>query len=164
MKITKEQLKPLVKLVLTEMARRRSGASGEYELEDVEIDGIEIPGLATREIFLKFTITVEYNADPGYPATGMFGPPEHSEPGEGSSVEIVNSYPTHLEIGQPNQDYVEVNMDTLPPERQAILNNVVNDYVNKNSSSIEDSILDSLGDSSSWGEPDEPDRTDYYDR
>lgn len=145
------------------MARRRSGASGEHELEDIEIDGIDIPGLVTPEYMLKFNITVEFDADPGYPATGMFGPPEHSSPGEGASVEILQSYPTSVAISGPeSQDYTDIDMTKLPKEQLAILIKVADDYVNKNSSSIEDQILDSLGDSDSWNEPNEPDRTEDW--
>lgn len=159
-----DQLKQLIKGVLKEMRRRRSGASGEYELEDVEIDGQTIAKVITPQHMLKFSIMVEYDADPGSPARGMFGPPEYSEPGEGASAEPVNVYMTKLEISPPkSQEYVEVNLDRLEkkfPQLYQAFHKIAEAYVDKNWSSIEESILDQLGDSDSWNEPDY-DRDDY---
>lgn len=159
-----EQLKQLIKGVLKEMRRRRSSASGEYDLEDIEIDGQTIAKIITPEHMLKFSIRVEYDADPGYPARGMFGPPENSEPGEGASAEMIDAYMIGLAISPPkSQEYVEVNVDRLQqkfPQLYQAFNKIAYAYVDKNWSSIEEQILDSLGDADSWNEPDYDDRDD----
>lgn len=159
-----QQLKQLIKGVVKEMRRRRSGASGEYELEDVEIDGQTIAKVITPQHMLKFDITVEYDANPGYPARGMFGPPEFSEPGEGASAELIDAYMTRLEISPPqSQEYKEINLDVLEkrfPQLYQAFQKIASTYVDQNWSSIEEKILDQLGEPDYWNEPDYDDRDD----
>ncbi len=153
------KLKDLLKEI-----RGRGGVNGEYDLEDVEIDGQTIAKVITPQHMLKFDIRIEYDADPGYPARGMFGPPEHSEPGEGSSAELVNVYFYGLAISAPkSQQYVDVNVERLEkrfPKLYQAFNKIAQAYVEQHWSDIEEKILDSLGDTSSWNEPDYDDRDD----
>lgn len=149
----KSQLKSLIKVILKEVIHEGGGVSDEYDLEDVEMDGIEIPNLTTKEYTLKVWIRIEYNADSGSPATGMFGPPEYSSPGEGESVEIINSQPVSLEILAPDdKKFVEVDINKLSPSQKLSLNNAVKSYVDDNESEISDQILNSLGKPDSWNE------------
>jgi hypothetical protein len=158
MKINKEQLKPLIKMVLTEMARRRSGASGEYEDYEIELDNLAIPGVCEAGDYVLITTTIEYSADPGYPDRGMYGPPEHSEQGEGASVEIQDQYATAIKVVNAAEQEMEYDPTTLTPEQQKIVAVVVEKYVNDNISDIEEKILNTIDfDSEPDYEPDEPD-------
>jgi hypothetical protein len=145
MKLTKEQLKPLIKMVLTEMARRRSGANGDYDEHEIELDNLAIPGICEAGDYVLITATIQYNADPGYPDRGMFGPPEYSEQGEGPSVEIVNQYPTSLKVvNAAGQETEYDDFSQWPPESVQILNAAVEQDVNQNQSDIESKILDTI--------------------
>ena len=163
MKITKEQIKPFVKRIIVEMARRRGGASGEHDIEDVEVDGQTIGNIIRPEHMLKFGIRVEYDATPGCPGR-YYGPPENCYPDEPAEVETTNVYMTNLEISPPkSQNYIQVNLERLQqkfPQVYLALNKVAQDYVDNHWSDIQNDILEKLGDPTSWNEPDYDDRDD----
>ena len=144
----KEQdIKQLIKGVIKEMRRRRSGSSGEYELEDVEIDGQTIAKVITPQHMLMFSIMIEYDADPGYEGR-CYGPPEDCYPGEGASAERGDVYMTRLAISPPkSEDYKEINLDVLEkrfPQLYKAFHAIADAYVDQNWSSIEEHILDSI--------------------
>jgi hypothetical protein len=155
------QLKSLIKGVLTEIHRKRHGGSGEYELEDVEIDGQTIAKVITPEHMLKFDISIEYDADPGCEGR-TYGPPEDCYPGEGASAELIDAYITRLEISPPkSQEYVEVNIDRLRqkfPQIYQAFHKIAMAYVDQNWSSIEEKIIE--GFDFDYDPRDEPDYDD----
>ena len=94
----KEQLKKLVRIVLNEIYRRQSHASSTYDDYEIDFESLVIPGISTEEDSVQVSVRIGYEASSGYEATGMFGPPEHSSPGEGASVEIVDYWPTSVRV------------------------------------------------------------------
>lgn len=158
MKLNKEQLKPLIRMVLAEMARRRtSGASGEYDDYEIEVDNLAIPGVCELGDYALITATIEYNADPGCEGR-LYGPPENCYPGEVASVEIINQYPTSLKVtNAANQTMEYDDFKSWIPEQIKPLNIAVKQNVSQHESDIESMILDTID---FEGEPDEPDRDD----
>lgn len=147
-------------MVLAEMARRRSGASGEYEDYEIELDNLAIPGVCELGDSALITVTIEYNADGGCEGQ-YYGPPERCYPGEGPSVEIVNQYPTSLKITNEAGQTVEYDdFSKWPPESLKILNVAVEQNVNANESDIESKILDTI-DFDYDPRADEPDDRDW---
>ena len=127
------------------MARRSSGASGEYEDYEIELDNLAIPGVCEVGQYVIITATIEYNANPGYPDRGMFGPPENSEQGEGASIEIVNQYPTSLKVtNEVGQSTEYDDFSKWSPDLLKILEIAVEQNVNQNESEIESKILDTI--------------------
>ena len=85
----------------------------------------------------------------------MFGPPERSSPGEGPSVEIVDSWPTSVRIQDKSGKETEYDPNKLTSEQQIILHKAIEDHVSQNEESITNTILDTLDFSS------EPTERDY---
>ena len=154
----KIQLKSLIKEIIKEIRKKNRGASGEYEDYEIELDNLNIPGICVQGDYVLITTTIEYNADAGYPDRGMGGPPEHSEQGEGASVEIENQYATAIKVVNEAEQETEYDPTALTPEQQRIIAMVVEKYVNDNASDIEEKILNTIDfDSEPDYDPDAPD-------
>ncbi len=159
----KSKLKPLIKTVLREMYKKQLNewSSGTEEDYEIEFDSLVIPGLTTDTDAVMVTINIEYEAQPGVEAKGMFGPPENSSPAEGAEVNVTDWDFQLLTItpeqGQPRE--ID-NFQSLSREQFEILKKAVNNYVEANRDKIEDQILEKEGSA----EPDypEPDHDDDY--
>jgi hypothetical protein len=152
--VKKSQLKPVIKEVLKELYRQRSRASSTYDDYETEFEALVIPGLSTENDTVKVSISIGYNADAGEPARGMFGPPEYSSPGEGPSVEIVDSWPTSVRIQDKSGKETEYDPNKLTKEQQIIIKKAIDDHVSQNDEKITDMILDTLDFDSGSYEPD----------
>ncbi len=157
----KSQLKPLIKTVLREMYKKQlnewsSGTMDDYE---IEFDSLVIPGLTTDTDAVMVTISIEYEAQPGVEAKGMFGPPENSSPAEGAEANMTDWDFQLLTITPEQGQSKEIdNFRTLTPEQFEVLKKAVNNYVETNRGKIEDQILEKEGSA----EPDYPDHDDDY--
>ena len=150
-----KKVKTLIKEVLKELYRQRSRASSTYDDYEIEFDALVIPGLSTENDVVKASISIGYDANPGESERGMFGPPERSSPGEGPSVEIVDSWPTSVRIQNKSGKETEYDPNKLTSEQQIILHKAIEDHVSQNEESITNTILDTLDFSS------EPTERDY---
>lgn len=139
----REKLKILIKEVLKELYNRKlneSASSGTYDDYDIEFESLVIPGISTENDKVEVTVSIDYDADTGHEPTGMFGPPEHSTPGEGPSVELVGDTVTSVRVQEK-----EIDLKLFKPDQIAILNDAVKQYINDNEENITNKILDSLG-------------------
>lgn len=140
------------------MARRRSGASGEYDDYEIELDNLAIPGVCELGDYVIVTATIEYNADPGYEGR-LYGPPENCYPGEGPSIEIVNKYPTSLKVTNAAGMVTEYDdFSKWAPEMLKILNTAVEQDIDAHESDVESKILDTID--FDYNPNDEPDYDD----
>jgi hypothetical protein len=159
----KSQLKPLIKTVLREMYKKQlnewsSGTMDDYE---IEFDSLVIPGLTTDTDSVMVTISIEYEAQPGVEAKGIFGPPENSSPEERAEVNLLDWDFQLLTITSEQGQSKEIdNFRSLAPEQFEELKKAVNDYVQTNKDKIEEQILEKEGDVDP--DYDEPDREDDY--
>ena len=139
----KSQLKPLIKEVLKELYSRKlkeSVSSGTYNDYDIEFESLVIPGISTENDKVEATVSIDYDANIGHEPTGMFVSPEHSTPGEGSSVELVGDTVTSVRINDK-----EIDLKSFKPDQITILNDAIKQYINDNEENITNKILDSLG-------------------
>jgi hypothetical protein len=150
-----KKVKTLIKEVLKELYRQRSRASSTYDDYEIEFDALVIPGLSTENDMIKASVSIGYDTTPGESERGMFGPPERSSPGEGPSVEIIDSWPTSMRIQDKSGKETEYDPNKLTSEQQIILHKAIEDYVSQNEESITNTILDTLDFSS------EPTERDY---
>ena len=148
----REQLKVLVREVLKEMAYggRKSNVSDTYEGYDIDLESLTIPGLSTENDTVSVSVSIEYDATAGYEPRGTFGPPEHSDPGEGASVEVTNYWPTSLRVTNEAGQETEYEPDKLTPEQQLVLKKAIADHMYHNESKIDDMILDKIDFSSEY--------------
>jgi len=159
----KSQLKPLIKTVLREMYKKQLNewSSGTVEDHEIEFESLVIPGLTTDTDSVMVTVNIEYEAQPGVEAKGMFGPPENSSPAEGAEANITDWDFVLLTItpeqGQPKE--ID-NFRSLSEEQFNVLKKAVNDYIETNREKLEGDIIEKLDNE----EPDydEPDREDDY--
>jgi hypothetical protein len=149
-----KKLKVAIKEVLAELYRRRSNASSTYDDYEIEFDALVIPGLSTENELVKVSVSIGYNAESGDEARGMFGPPERSSPGEGPSVEIVDSWPTSVRVYDKSGKETEYDPNKLTSEQQIILHKAIEDYVSQNEDTISDKILDTIDFDSGSSGPD----------
>jgi hypothetical protein len=149
-----EKLKILIKEVLSELYNRGSNASDTYDDYEIEFESLVIPGLSTETESVNVSVSIGYNFDAGHEATGMFGPPERSSPGEGASVEIVDYWPTSVRVVDAAGKETEYNPDKLTSEQQTILKKAIEDHVSQNENTINDRILNTIDVDSGSSEPD----------
>jgi hypothetical protein len=143
----KSQLKMLVKEVLREMAHGgRSNVSDTYDGYEIEFESLAIPDISTENDAVTVTVSIQYNANAGYEPRGMFGPPEHSDPGEGASVEVVDYWPTSVVVWGPEMgdNQREYDPEKLTPEQQAVLKKAIENHMTQNESKIDDMLLDKI--------------------
>ena len=159
----KDKLKPLIKTVLREMYKKQLNewSSGTMEDYEIEFESLVIPGLTTDAEAVTVTVSLEYEAQAGVEAKGMFGPPENSSPAEGAEVNLLDWDFQLLTITPEQGQSKEIdNFRSLAPEQFEALKKAVNDYIQTNKEKIEGQILEKEGSV----EPDypEPDREDNY--
>jgi hypothetical protein len=135
--------KSLIKEIVQEIRKRQSGASGEYEDYEIEVDDLAIPGIVNMGDYVLINITIGYEADGGCEGK-TYGPPENCYPGEGASVDIIEQYPVSMKVTDERGQEVEWDVAKLTPEQLLPLRVYVEQYVNKNQSDIEDKILNSI--------------------
>jgi hypothetical protein len=135
----KYQAKALIKEIIKEIyhGRRNMPSSGEYEDYEIELDGITIPGIIQPTDSVVVNVTIEYSASPGHEATGMFGPPENSEPGESASIDELD----YWVVGMTVNGETEINPDSLQPQYQEIIKKAVSAHMSQNQRKIDDMIL-----------------------
>jgi len=148
-------LKTLIKEVLREIVQRQSGGSrtSTYENYTVNLESLEIPGISTSNDVVELSVSVDYETDPGEPAAGMYGPPEHSSPGEAPSLTVLDYYPTNMTVYMDGKDENEVDMGTLDPHQKKTLDDALTNYMETNNDKVEQDIKDEL-------EKSEPDYVD----
>jgi len=147
-----KQLKPLIKKILKEMYGRRS--SGTEENIEIELDSSIAPGLTLDGGEIEVGVTIEYESTPYTPATGMYGPPEHSSPAEGGDFNIIDSYPIYVNIGKQ-----QIGFDKVPEDQKQIISKAVDSYVARHEREIGEKISAGAGDD--FDEPPERDYPDY---
>ena len=149
-----EKLKILIKEVLRELHNRKLNESSSGTLEDYEIefDDLVIPGISTESDSIMITVNVEYEADAGSPARGMFGPPEHSSPAESPEVNIIDYNVVLITITSESGQKRQIDdFKQFSREQSEIVKNAVSNYVESNEDSIKDKIFDIVGDENSSG-------------
>ena len=124
-----------------------SVSSGTYDDYDIEFESLVIPGISTENDKVEVTVSIDYDSDTGHEPRGMFGAPEHSEEGEGPSVELAGDTITSVRIWGPKMgdNKKEIDLKLFKPDQIAILNNAVKQHINDNEENITNKILDSLG-------------------
>lgn len=140
------KLKTLLKEALKDQHRiLKEWTSGVFENFSIDLDDLVVPGLTQDTDVITVEINISYESDPGFPSTGMWGPPENSEQGEGPSIDIndweIIMITIQPEVGEPRQ--IE-DFKTLSPEHWNIIKNAVSSYMSKNERRIEDRIMDSI--------------------
>jgi hypothetical protein len=140
----KEKLKILIKEVLKEMYGRRNASSSTYENYDIEFESLVIPGISTEDDSVEVSVSIGYDAEAGYEARGMFGPPEQSSPGEGASVDIVNYWPTSVRVKSKLGEEKEYDPNKFTTDQQTVLKNAVEEHMDQNDEKIRDMILNTI--------------------
>ncbi len=141
---------------------RKLSSAGTYEDYEIELDGLTIPGIAAPTDAIIVRVDIEYDANPGHEARGMYGPPEHSEPGEGPSLESFDYEITSFTVANEAGQEVEYDdLKKLSPEQLVPLKKAVADHMTKNERAIDDMILSKVDFSPEPPEP--PERDDYDD-
>ena len=158
----KSQLKPLIKTVLIEIYNRRKlneWSSGTFEDYVIEFESLVIPGISTENDPVTISVNIEYEADEGSPAKGMFGPPEHSSPAESPEVHILDYSPVNVVVWGPEMGDNKKTYDpnALTPEQQTIVKKAVSNYMDSEEDSVKEKIMDTLGNN-----VDEPRERDYF--
>lgn len=121
---------------------RESGrGSGEKEFT-ISVDGKFIPALSSPNDNIEINVTVLYNFDPGYPSSGAFGSSNHSMEGEGASVEITGHDIFNIIMINDKNIKREINYDMLHPQQKKAIDDLVDEYINKNEENITNKILD----------------------
>jgi len=145
---------------MDEMYGRKLSSSGTYEDYEIELDSVTIPGIAQPTDAIVVRVDIEYDANPGHEARGMYGPPEHSEPGEGPSLESFDYEITSFTVSNETGQEIEYNdLKKIAPEQLLILKKLVADHMTKHEKQIDDMIMSKVDFS-----PDPPEReSDDYD-
>jgi hypothetical protein len=138
----------------TEAYGRKLSSSGTYEDYEIELDSVTIPGIAQPTDAIVVRVNIEYDANPGHEARGMYGPPENSEPGEGPSLESFDYEITSFTVAnETGQEILYDDLKKLTPEQLLILKKLVADHMTKNEKAIDDMIMSKVDFS-----PDPPER------
>ena len=141
----KEQLKILIKEIVKEIRRKRigGGVSGKYETYEIELENIAIPGISVDGDYVLITTTIEYEITPGYEAK-LHGPPENCYPGEETSIDIIDQYPTLIKSINKAGKEITLNRSQLTPEQLQVINVAIEKYINDHRLDVDEKILDTF--------------------